>query len=253
MAQHDYVIENAAGAAVRFDINNVLQAIITNNSGATEPATTYPNMWWYDTSTGLLKRRNNANDAWITVGLEAADTDGTLAANSDLKIATQKATKTYADTKAAKGANSDITSLSGLTTPLSTAQGGTGKTANANAANGVVVNDANGYLVGDGRNLTNLPLPTGILGAWASKSQDTVYQATTDGFVVAYTAYPGSAGRTLTGYTDGSNPPTTVRAFMQAGQYVAPFIIMPVRKGDYWKLAPGAGQSATVFWLPLGS
>ncbi len=104
MAQHDYVIENAAGAAVRADINNVLQAIITNNSGATEPATTYPNMWWYDTSTGLLKRRNNADDAWITVGLEAADTDGTLAANSDSKIATQKATKTYADTKVAASA-----------------------------------------------------------------------------------------------------------------------------------------------------
>lgn len=33
------------------------------------------------------------------------------------------------DSKAAKGANSDITSLSGLTTPLSTAQGGTGNAA----------------------------------------------------------------------------------------------------------------------------
>ncbi len=99
MAQHDFVIDNASGVAVRTDLNAVLQAIVTNNSGATEPATKYPNMWWYDTSTGLLKRRNNANDAWVTVGLEAADTDGTLAENSDAKVATQKATKTYADTK----------------------------------------------------------------------------------------------------------------------------------------------------------
>lgn len=97
--QHDYVIGNAAGSVVRADINNALQAIVTNNSGASAPATTYPNMWWYDTSTSLLKRRNNANDTWITTGLEAADTDGTLSANSDLKVATQKATKTYADTK----------------------------------------------------------------------------------------------------------------------------------------------------------
>jgi hypothetical protein len=56
---------------------------------------------------------------------------------------------------AQKGANSDITSLSGLTTALSTAQGGTGSTANANAAGGVVVptgavNAANGAVVLDG-------------------------------------------------------------------------------------------------------
>ena len=47
-----------------------------------------------------------------------------------------------------------------LAHPLATGQGGTGKTANANAANGVVVNDGFGYLVGDGRNLTNLPAQT---------------------------------------------------------------------------------------------
>jgi len=40
----------------------------------------------------------------------------------------QAARKAYVDTKAASGANSDITSLSGLTTPLSIAQGGTGLT-----------------------------------------------------------------------------------------------------------------------------
>lgn len=47
---------------------------------------------------------------------------------------------------AQKGANSDITSLTGLTTPLSTAQGGTGSSAAKNVANGVVVLDASGKL-----------------------------------------------------------------------------------------------------------
>lgn len=56
------------------------------------------------------------------------DTDGTLSANSDTKVPSQKAVKEYADTKAASGANSDITSISGLTTALSIAQGGTGAT-----------------------------------------------------------------------------------------------------------------------------
>lgn len=38
------------------------------------------------------------------IAISFLDTDGTLAANSDSKIATQKATKTYADTKATKAA-----------------------------------------------------------------------------------------------------------------------------------------------------
>jgi len=41
---HDYVIDNAPGIAVRADINSSLQAIVTNNSSATAPATLYPNM-----------------------------------------------------------------------------------------------------------------------------------------------------------------------------------------------------------------
>jgi hypothetical protein len=40
------------------------------------------------------------------------DTDGTLAANSDSKVATQKAVKTYADTK--QGADATLTALAGL-------------------------------------------------------------------------------------------------------------------------------------------
>ena len=68
MAQHDYVIANGTGAAVRSDINNGLAAIVSNNSGATAPSTTYAYMLWADTSTNLLKLRNGANSAWITVG-----------------------------------------------------------------------------------------------------------------------------------------------------------------------------------------
>ena len=68
MAQHDYVIANGTGAAVRSDLNNGLAAIVSNNSGASAPSTTYAYMLWADTSTNLLKLRNGANSAWITVG-----------------------------------------------------------------------------------------------------------------------------------------------------------------------------------------
>ena len=74
MSQHDYVIANGTGAAVRSDLNNALAAIVSNNSGATEPATMYAYQWWADTTTGLLKLRNAANNAWITL----RELDGTL-------------------------------------------------------------------------------------------------------------------------------------------------------------------------------
>lgn len=73
MAQHDYNIANQTAANARADINNVLAAIATNNSGASEPSTTFANQWWYETDTNLLKIRNEANDAWINVAYLATN------------------------------------------------------------------------------------------------------------------------------------------------------------------------------------
>ena len=78
MAQHDYVIANGTGAAVRSDLNGSLAAIVSNNSGATEPGTMYAYQWWADTTTGLLKQRNAANNAWITIGTLASANLGLL-------------------------------------------------------------------------------------------------------------------------------------------------------------------------------
>ena len=70
MSQHDYNLANAAGSAFRTDMNNALLAIVSNNSGATEPTTTFAYQWWVDSSASpsILKIRNAANNAWITVG-----------------------------------------------------------------------------------------------------------------------------------------------------------------------------------------
>ena len=70
MAQHDYIISNQSGAAFRSDLNNGLAAIVSQNSGPTQPTpTTYAYQWWADTTTGLLKIRNGSNtDPWIVVG-----------------------------------------------------------------------------------------------------------------------------------------------------------------------------------------
>ena len=72
MAQHDYNLANQSGLAFRQDLNNALAAIVSQNSGASEPSTTYAYQWWGDTTTGLLKLRNAANSAWITIGTLAS-------------------------------------------------------------------------------------------------------------------------------------------------------------------------------------
>ena len=68
MAQHDYNIANQSGAAFRADLNNALSAIVSINSGATAPASTFAYMLWVDTTSGLLKQRDASNTAWITIG-----------------------------------------------------------------------------------------------------------------------------------------------------------------------------------------
>lgn len=67
MAQHDYNLANQSGAALRADLNDALAAIVSNNSGATEPATTFAYQLWADTTAAVLKQRNAANNAWVTL------------------------------------------------------------------------------------------------------------------------------------------------------------------------------------------
>ena len=66
----DYNLANQSGANFRSELNSILAAIASTNSGSTAPTTTYAYMPWVDTgvSPALLKLRNGANNAWITVG-----------------------------------------------------------------------------------------------------------------------------------------------------------------------------------------
>ena len=81
MANHDYVIANGTGQAVRSDLNDALAAIVSNNSSSSEPATKYAYQWWADTSSGLLKQRNAANNAWVTIGTLASANLGLVPLN----------------------------------------------------------------------------------------------------------------------------------------------------------------------------
>ena len=86
MAQHDYVIDNQSFPATRTDLNNVLQAIVSNNSGTSAPSTTFANQIWYDSSANILYIRNEDNDANIPLLQfdQSADVAATLATVIDI-------------------------------------------------------------------------------------------------------------------------------------------------------------------------
>lgn len=117
MAQHDHVIDNATPANVRADLNNALSAIATNNSGSSAPSTIYANQWWYDTTNDILKIRNEANTAWISVGYVNQSSDkfepfidgiqvtdfldeDNMSSDSATAVASQQSVKAYADSLA---------------------------------------------------------------------------------------------------------------------------------------------------------
>lgn len=82
------------------------------------------------------------------------------------------------------------------------------------------------------------------LQAWQTKSSDTVYQASTDGFVVAH-----GFGANKHGYTDSSNPPTIERARDVADYVISVGMLsFPVRKNDYWKVTD---CGSFVYFLPF--
>lgn len=88
MANHDYVIDNQSAPAFRADLNNVLAAIVTQNSSAIAPTVTFANMLWYDTANNQIKKRNEANSDWVVLGT-VDETAGTFTPTGLPPIATQ--------------------------------------------------------------------------------------------------------------------------------------------------------------------
>ena len=64
----DYTIANDTGANVRSDINAVLGAIQTLNSGSSDPSSNVAFQLSVNTTSNLLKIRNAANNGYITIG-----------------------------------------------------------------------------------------------------------------------------------------------------------------------------------------
>ena len=135
MAEHDYVIANQNGANTRSDLNNALAAIVSNNSKATAPTTTYAYMWWADTANDILKQRNAADSAWISIltlstGAPLADyADNALSGNAIDGGTISNFTSTGIDD------NATSTALTITNTGVEVKAGGTYSTASGNDLN----------------------------------------------------------------------------------------------------------------------
>ncbi|MBW3003690.1 hypothetical protein KY337_03940 [Candidatus Woesearchaeota archaeon] len=104
----------------------------------------------------------------------------------------------------------------------------------------------------------------GGFGTIEARSPDTIYQAATDGFVVATFQVPTTQNSNLfvIGYADSNSNPTTIRA-REAGTYVQNSawnyhgsITMPVKAGEYWKVVGNVQPSeltasSIIYWVPL--
>ena len=96
-----YSLANQSGSAFRTELNSILGAIQTLNSGTSAPSNLVAHMVFLDTSTtpATLKIRNAANDGFITLGTAATNfglaslsgatftSDITLNAQSDVRFA----------------------------------------------------------------------------------------------------------------------------------------------------------------------
>jgi hypothetical protein len=63
----DLSVANQGFPAFRGDLNEILEAIYTCQSGTSTPTNNYANSFFYDQTNNLLKFRNEDNDAYITI------------------------------------------------------------------------------------------------------------------------------------------------------------------------------------------
>lgn len=92
-----------------------------------------------------------------------------------------------------------------------------------------------------------------ILGAWDASSyvSSTAYEALSDMIIVAYGTAATYTSRVITGFSDASNPPTTIVAKM-AGDLGTATVTFPVRKGDYFQVDIFNFTSGVISAIPLG-
>ena len=118
MSQHDLTIANQGFPAFRSDLNDALQALGSQSSGATAPSTTFANMIWYDTANNIVKMRNEDNDAWISLFTLDQTTDALTAIGSLTLSTVARLATAQTFTAAQRGAVVALTDASSIATDM---------------------------------------------------------------------------------------------------------------------------------------
>ena len=173
----------------------------------------------------------NGGTGATTAGTALTNLGGTATGKALFTAANAGAGRTTLSA-AALGANSDITSLSGLTTPLSAAQGGTGITSVGTA----------GYVVtSDGTNFYMAPAP-GAAGSVSSFSAGTTgftpSTATTGPITLAGTLNVANGGTGLT------SPGTSGYLLSSNGTGYVPLAVVPATNGGTGQATLSAARAA---------
>jgi len=199
------------------------------------------------------------------------DTNTSLG-TSDTKVPTQNAVKVYVDANAID-VTSQVDFTNNITVSGTTTIGGALTVGGASTLSGTcfidgvltldssepAIYNADPTLTDDKHVATKKYVDdNGVsLGAWASKSIDTVYQASTDGYVLGYVNEDSDQAYTIQVKTDSSTPPTTARQYISeytaetnASNYFS--FCCPVKSGDYYTVAKtGTVTGTTIYFIPL--
>lgn len=126
-----------SGLNVRLRINQAFAAVMSLNSGDSEPTETIAGMWWHDTLTGFLKQRNVTDDGWnirwdMTKGQLATLYSPTFAGEVNLPTTTYiggyPVARTTAPVFTGNSVFETLTAWSSVSLPASTTIGGVSPT-----------------------------------------------------------------------------------------------------------------------------
>jgi hypothetical protein len=152
-AEKTYVIYNASAHAATLYNSTVIGNTTAAGAGTIIPAGKTITIW--SDGTNFVFQNNHLSS--LTLATDLAITDGGTGASTAADARTNLSA-------ASSGANSDITSLTGLTTPISVAQGGTGLS--SFTANGVVYASSTSALAtGAALTFDGTSLRNGIIGS----------------------------------------------------------------------------------------
>ena len=205
MATHDYIVDNQNGANFRSDLNNALAAIVSNNSSATAPTTTYAFMLWADTANDLLKQRNAADSAWVDIlTLSTGAVSNAEVADNAITLA-----------KMAHGTDGEIITYDSSGAPATVGVGTTGQVLTSNGAGSApTMQDSAG---GADTSLSNLTSAgeqmvckawvnfngTGTVAIRDSYNVSSVTDNGTGDYTVNFTASMGNSNFSVAGMSEG--------------------------------------------------